>query len=211
MNSESGQRRGVLIAIEGGDGSGKSTQARRATEYVRAKGREVLLVREPGGTRVGERVREILLDPDLQEMGVRAELFLYMAARAQLVEEVIRPALGRGEVVIADRFLLSSVVYQGVAGGIGASLVREMGSLAVRGVEPDLTLVLDVDREEAEGRSRGEKDRMEGKPTDFHDRVRRGYVDAAAAPGGRIRLVPASGAVEEVESIVREEIDRVLG
>lgn len=204
-------RRGVLIAFEGGDGSGKTTQAERAVEYVRRKGRDALLVREPGGTRVGEKVREILLDPALDEMDVRAELFLYMAARAQLVEEVIRPGLESGKVIVTDRFLLSSVVYQGVAGGIGASVVREMGIVATGGIRPDLTIVLDIDVERAAGRSKGTPDRMEKKEREFHEKVRQGYVDSAAGPGGEIRLVAAGGAVEEVEALVEREIDRVLG
>ena len=211
MTSGDSDRRGVLIVFEGGDGSGKTTQAERAVEHIRRQGKEAVFVREPGGTRVGERVREILLDPDLDEMVVPTELFLYMAARAQLVDEVIRPALEQGKIVVADRYLLSSVVYQGVAGGIGAALVREMGSLAVGGIDPDLTIVLDLPAEEAESRGKGERDRMESKARDFHDKVQRGYAQAATPGSEKVRLIPASGRVDDVEALVRKEIDRVLG
>lgn len=203
--------RGLLLAIEGGDGTGKTTQAERAVEYIRSKGREAMLVREPGGTRVGEKVREIFLDANLQEMSVRAELFLAMVARAQLVEEVIRPALDSGKVVVTDRFLLSSVVYQGMAGGLGASVVWEVGALATGGIRPDLTILLDVTVADAEGRARERSDRVEMKDREFHEKVRQGYLQAAKRPGQEVRVIPASGTVEEVEALVRQEIDRVMG
>ena len=211
MSTVKSHRGRVLIAFEGADGSGKTTQARRAVDYIKKKGREVVFVREPGGTRVGEKIRQILLDPELKEMCVRTELFLYMAARAQLAEEVLRSVEREEKVIVTDRYLLSSVVYQGMAGGIGTAIVSEMGHLAVLGIQPDLTIVLDIDRAEVEKRLKGKKDRMEQKDADFHERVRRGYAEAARSAGPETRLIPAGGEVEETEALIRKEIDRVLG
>jgi dTMP kinase len=133
-----------------------------------------------------------------------------MAARTQITQEVILPALEAGTDVVTDRFLLSSVVYQGAAGGIGTSIVEEMGRSATGGLQPDLTVILDLDVEEALLRSRGQKDRMEEKAVEYHQRVRQGYLQAAAAMHG-VKVVDAAGTVEEVEARLREEIDGVLG
>ena len=204
--------RGLFVAIEGGDGTGKSTQAERCAVYLRSRGLDVLLVREPGGTPVGERVREIFLSRSHGEMGIWTELFLAMAARAQLVEEVVRPALEAGRAVVSDRFLLSSVVYQGVAGGLGAAVVEEIGHGATGGLRPDLTVVVDLDAAVAAARlpEESERDRMEGKGPGFHERVLEGYRRQAAVPGRGMVLVSGAGTPEEVEARVREELRRVL-
>jgi dTMP kinase len=200
----------MFIAIEGGDGVGKTTQVERAAEYLKRRGRDAIIAREPGGTPVGERVREIFLDPKLRGMDVWTELFLCMAARTQITREVILPALQVGKDVVTDRYLLSSVVYQGAAGGIGCAVVEEMGASATGGLQPDLTVVLDLDVEEALSRRGGEADRMEEKAIEFHRRVRDGYRQAAA---GRptVKVISAEGTVDEVEARIRREIDGVLG
>lgn len=205
--------RGLFVAFEGGDGSGKSTQAERAAAYLRGRGLEVVFVREPGGTPVGERIREVFLDPAHAGLDPWTEVFLSMAARAELVRRVIRPALEAGKVVVTDRFLLSTVVYQGIAGGVGAAVVEEIGAGATGGLRPDLTVVVDIDAAEAERRlpDDPERDRMEGKGAAFHERVREGYRQQAAAPGRNVRLVSGAGTPDEVEARVREELDRVLG
>ncbi|MHC4874607.1 MAG: dTMP kinase, partial [Planctomycetota bacterium] len=138
---------GKFIVFEGPDGSGKSTQAKLLAEDFTAQGKKVLTIREPGGTATGERVREILLDPELKEMCTRTELLLFMAARAQLVNEVIRPALTEGTFIICDRFLLSTMVYQGIAGGEEISNIRKIAEIATDSLQPDITVVVDVPTE----------------------------------------------------------------
>ena len=159
---------------------------------------------------MGERIRTILLDHGAAGMGAWTEVFLYMAARAQLVEEVIRPALDAGRAVVSDRYLLSSIVYQGIASGIGAAIVEEMGNTATRGLRPDLTLVIDLEVEDAFRRRSSGRDRMESKGQAFHELVRQGYIQAAAVPVRRIRMISGTGTPDEVEARVRPEIDRVL-
>jgi dTMP kinase len=173
--------RGRFIVLDGPDGSGKSTQFRRLCDAIRAAGLEVVETREPGGTAVGERIREVLLDPVHVDMTVRCEMLLYMASRAQLVESVIRPALERGATVVADRFVSSTLAYQGTAGGLGRSEIMEVASAAVGTTWPDLTVIFDVDEVTASRRLSPLLDRMEQKGLDFHRRVREGYLAQARA------------------------------
>ncbi len=180
--------RGVFLAIEGPDGSGKSTQAARLVERLRAQGRHTVLVREPGGTPLGERVRELLLDPALADMDLRAELFLFMACRAQLVAWTIRPALDQDAVVVTDRFLLSTVVYQGMVGGLSVDEVRRAGHLATAGLAPARTVILDVPAELGLRRLGGAPDRMEGKGIEFHRRICTAYREAADQEPGAVRV-----------------------
>jgi dTMP kinase len=193
---------GHFISFEGSEGCGKSTQIARLAEVLRLSGREVLLIREPGGTPIGEKIRTLLqFDKEASAMTPEAELLLFAASRAQLVREVIRPALERGVIVLCDRFLDSTTVYQGVARALDAADVSEINAFAVGGTLPELSLLLDLDA--AEGRRRaslrkGPADRMEGEPEAFYESVRRGYLDLAVSHPERFAVIDASRGVEEV-------------
>ncbi len=170
---------GCLIVFDGPDGCGKSTQIARLSEFCHGAGLVVTLVREPGGTAVGERIRQVLLDPVHAEMTLRAEMLLYMASRAQLVEERIIPARTRGELVLADRFVSSTLAYQGTAGGLAPEAIRAVAQIAVGDCRVDLMVLLDVDTDTAMSRVGKERDRMEQKDRAFHARVREGYLAQA--------------------------------
>lgn len=191
----------MFIALEGVDGSGKTTQAARLAE---ALGKETLLIREPGGTAAGERIRKLLKDPEVR-MDPMAELLLFLAARAQLVNEVIRPALEQRRDVVCDRFSDSTVAYQGHARGLGVERVRELCELATGGLRPDVTLLLRVhpevaaERIAAEGRA---ADRFEGEGMDLQRRVAEGYELIATEEPERVRIVEASGDTDEVHTAV---------
>ena len=199
---------GVFITFEGGEGTGKSTQMVRLAQWFRDQGREVVVTREPGGTPIAEAIRNILLDPVLEPDGM-TELFLLEAARHDHVEGLIRPALERGAVVLADRFADSSTVYQGFVRGLGAAVVRQLNIMATGGLEPDLTLVFDLDPDEALGRAHGRNaqdgsaDRLDGEPLEFHRDIRQAFLRLAQAVAERIRVVDATGSEDEV-------FDRVL-
>ena len=182
----------MFVSLEGPDGVGKTTQAALLAERLRAVGLEVVQCREPGGTELGERVRAVLLDPQVT-MGDRAEALLFAAARAEITQEVIVPALERGAWVVCDRFIDSSLVYQGIARGLGIEPILDVSLFATGGVLPARTLVLHgVDRRD------DEPDRMEAAGADFHARVAEGFLELAALESERIRLVDARGAQEEV-------------
>jgi len=190
---------GTFITFEGGEGSGKSTQIRLLAERLEAAGLAVRALREPGGTVVGEAVRHILLDPAHAGLGVSAEILLYEASRAQLVDEVIRPALAAGEVVICDRFADSTTAYQGYARGVDLARIAEMNRAATGGLAPGRTLVLDVDPGVGIARATANgTDRLEAEDLAFHGRVREGFLAIAAQEPGRVRVVDASGSVGEV-------------
>jgi len=201
-------RRGRFIVLEGADGCGKSTQARRLAGELEAAGHDVIHVRDPGSTRLAEAVRRLLLDPETGVVSVRAETLLYMAARAQLAEEVVVPALGRGAIVVCERWTLSTEVYQGLAGGLGVEPVRRLAQLAEGGAAPDVTLVLDVDLGVGLSRLTGDPDRMEAKGGAFHAEVVRGYRELAAA-GPQRHLLP-SGTPDEVAASVWREVDALV-
>jgi len=198
-----------FIVFDGPDGCGKSTQVALAAEYLGRKGADVVVTRDPGGTQVGEKVRALLLDPALDAMSVRAELLLYMASRAELVDKVIVPALKDGKIVLGERFQLSSVVYQGVALGVGVDAVTALGAFATAGVEPDLTVLLDVDAETGMRRCGKDLDRIEQRGLEFHRRVRKGFL-AAAEGLPRVRVVDASRPVDGVTAEVRSILDDVV-
>jgi dTMP kinase len=193
----------VFISFEGLDGSGKTTQARLLAELLRERGREVVCVREPGGTPAGERVRDLLLDP-AAAIAPWTEALLYAAARAQLVAAVIRPALERGAVVVADRFVDSSLAYQGCARGLGIDRVLDVNRAAVDGVMPDRTILLELPAGEAAARRVGEPDRIEAEAAPFHQAVADGFSSAAARFPERIRAVDGRGTPGEVLARVRE-------
>jgi dTMP kinase len=206
-------RRGVFITFEGMDGSGKSTQLRRLAERLRGMGRAVLETAEPGGTAIGRKIRQILLDAANHELSPTAELLLYFASRAQNVEETIRPALDRGEIVLADRFTDSTLAYQGCGRGLGAEAVRALDRVACRGLRPDLTLLLDIGPETSLARARARniaetsaETRMDEQSAEFHRKVYEAYQALAASEPERIRRIPAAGAVDEVERAVWEVV-----
>jgi len=207
-----GGRRGLLVTLEGGEGSGKTTQSRRIVEYLRSTGREVLETREPGGTEAGELIRDILLHR-VSALSPRAELALYLASRAQLVEEVVRPALARGAAVVCDRFTDSSAAYQGGARGLGVELVERMNEWATAGIVPDVTFYFDV--KPAEGLARrgrkGALDRMEREDLEFHDKVRAAYLEVARRNPERFRVIPTDGGEEDVWARVKAVLDDRLG
>ena len=200
--------RGKFIVLEGPEGSGKSTQGARLAARREAEKLRVVPVREPGGTVIGEQVRKVLLDAKNHHMTVGTELLLYMACRAQLVHEVIRPALDAGSVVLADRFLTSTIVYQGLAGGRGASEVKRLYRETCGDIEPDLVVLLDLDAEAGLARVQRSFDRMEQKPIEFHRRVRDGYLAVARGEPGRHSVVDASRSADEVAESVWNEVKR---
>jgi dTMP kinase len=202
------EERGRFIVLEGADGCGKSTQAKRLVERLAARGRQALHVRDPGSTPLSEAVRRILLDPATGRLCVEAETFLYMAARAQLVADVVRPAMAQGAVVVCERWTLSTEVYQGVAGGFGAANVRRVGRFASAGVEPDLVVVLDVAVGGGLARLAREKDRMESKGDAFHAQVVRGYRRLARGRTNCV-VVPAANADDVAARVLTEVLARV--
>ncbi|MBL7033073.1 MAG: dTMP kinase [Candidatus Delongbacteria bacterium] len=173
-------KKGALFSFEGLDGSGKSTQISSLADLLGKQGWEVIVLREPGGTPISERIRELLLDVNLDEMDDLAELLLYEASRAQLVAEVIRPALTEGKIVILDRYYDSSTAYQGYGRGLDLSLLEELHRVVPCGVEPLLTFFIDVPPVESLGRLQGELDRIEQQQLPFFERVREGYLEIAA-------------------------------
>lgn len=193
----------MLISLEGPEGSGKSTQARLLADRLRKTGREVVETKEPGGTPVGEVIREVLLHRAVHISPV-VEMLLYSASRAALVREVIGPALQRGAIVITDRFADASRVYQGVAGGLPALQVELITSVATGGLEPDLTLILDLDPVLGLRRAdtRGQLDRLESKDLAYHQRVQQGYLDLARANPDRCVVVDAQASEEAVASVI---------
>ncbi|MBL0920874.1 MAG: dTMP kinase [Phycisphaerales bacterium] len=200
--------RGRFLVFDGPDGSGKSTALKRFGALARAAGLTVTEARDPGGTPVGERIREILLDPIHAEMTVRTEMLLYMASRAQLVDEMIRPALARGELVLGDRFVSSTLAYQGAAGGMPEADILHAAEVACAGTWPDLTVILDVDEAAAARRLGMLLDRMEAKGAAFHRKVRAGYLAQTRRWPERHLVVDASKDVEGVWSDLIGGVER---
>ena len=205
----------VFVSFEGGEGLGKSLQAGRLAETLRARGREVVLAREPGGTPAGERVRELLLHAREAPLSAEAQALLFSAARAQLVREVIRPALARGHIVLADRFFDSTLAYQGY--GLGADLegLRAVTRVAVGDTVPQRTFLIDAELEVVLGRLAGRDgsrwDRFHGADPTFHERVRAGYLELAAAEPKRFVIIDGSGSEDQIAAEIRREVDTLLG
>ncbi|HBT76869.1 MAG TPA: dTMP kinase [Planctomycetaceae bacterium] len=200
----------MFISIDGGDGCGKSTQMELLHRWLRDRGCDVVLCRDPGSTPLAEHIRDILLHGTTLEIVPTAEMLLFMAARAQMVAEVVRPALDAGNVVLCDRFLLATIVYQGYAGGVPLDAILDVGKIATQGVLPDVGIVLDIPREIAVRRMehRGVPDRMEGKGEAYHERVRNGFLVHAAAEPQRYVVVDATGSIEEVAATIRAVISQ---
>lgn len=203
------ERRGRLIAFEGVEGAGKSTQLELLRQTLEKAGHRVVSTREPGGTTVGEQIRSILLDRG-STLDPRAEALLFAAARAQLVEQVIRPALERGETVLCDRYLHSSLAYQGVARGLGVEPVAAVNAFATGGLLPDLVVLLAVDPAEGLDRVRGALDRIEDQDLEFHQQVERGFMELAAADPVRFLVVDAARPAEQVAAEVRAVVLAIL-
>lgn len=201
----SAARRGRFIVLEGVDGSGKTTQSRLAAQALREQGRVVVETREPGGTALGERLREVLLGTPAGALADTTEVALFAAARGQLVAEVIRPALARGDWVVCDRFLASSLAYQGIGRGLGIDAVMRANELAVDGCTPDLTVIVDVPATTARAR-RGAADRIEAEDDAFHGRVADGYRQLAARCPERMAAVDGTGTPIEVHARVMARI-----
>jgi dTMP kinase len=204
-------RSGFFISLDGPDGGGKTTQAARLAGWLRGQGREVRTCRDPGGTALGDRLRAILLDRHEIPVGLRAEMLLYMASRAQLVDEVIRPALEAGTVVVCDRFLLANVVYQGSAGGLPVADLWQIGTIATGGLLPDLTLLVDVPPGIARERVGGPRDRIEDRPEAYRRAVREGFLQAAGSYPAPIVVIDGSADAETVTSRIQDEVARALG
>lgn len=214
---------GLFISFEGPDGAGKTTQARLLSERLKDCGLEVVLTREPGGTPISEEIRKVLLNPDFAEMTVACEALLYGAARAQLVNDLIRPALKRGEIVISDRYLDSSLVYQGLAGGGDPSMIIGINYWATGVLIPRVTFLLDLEAEQGLARVRSEAtttdtadaasrpgDRVEQKELDFHQRVRQGFLQLASREKKRFFIVPAGDKPEAVQAQIWKIMQEIL-
>lgn len=201
--------RGLLITLEGIDGCGKSTQAELLCKKLSHQNYDYIMVREPGGTTVGENVRQILLNNNYSP-SLHSEMFLYMAARSELTRQILGPALKTGQLVICDRFTDSTLAYQGFGGGADLGMIRYLSSVATGGLAPDLTLLLDLPVEEAIGRRGDSTDRMESKDIRFHQRVRNGYLEIAQNEPERIKVINALYSVEELSEIIWELIENLL-
>jgi dTMP kinase len=202
-------RRSLFLSLDGLDGTGKSTQCGLLADWLRRQGREVVACVDPGGTPLGQELRHIVLSPG-RHLAPACEALLFMASRAQLVAEVIRPALAAGSVVVCDRFLLANVVYQGHAGSLDVDLLWQVGRLSTGGLEPDHTFVLDLPLAEALARRRRPADRMESRPIEYHQRVREGFLAEARRRPERISVIDAQPGVDEVQAALRREVGRLL-
>lgn len=198
---------GLFVCFEGGDGAGKSTQVRLLTDALERRGREVLVTRQPGGTPLGAQIRELVLHGD--HVSARAEALLFAADKAHHVDQLIRPALAEGKVVITDRYVDSSITYQGAGRKLGPSEITDLQHWAVGGLLPDLTIVLDVTPEVGRQRRGDLHDRLESEADAFHAAVRRGYLELAAQDPERYLVLDASRSVEHLHAAVVDGLDRV--
>ncbi len=193
----------MFLSIDGIDGAGKTTQLALFQDWLRERGHQVVACRDPGTTPLGEAIRKILLTVGDLPIHGRSEMLLYMAARSQLVEQIIRPALEAGQTVVADRYLLANVVYQGHAGGLDVESVWQVGEVATGGLMPDVTIVLDIDPESARSRFDREPDRVEQRGEEFRERLRRGFLAEASRRPDQIVVVNAERSIEEIQDEIR--------
>jgi dTMP kinase len=210
-----------FITFEGGDGTGKTTQLKALESHLRGKGRSCISTREPGGTSLGKLIRQVLLEIGKQPIASPTELFLYLADRAQHVQEVILPAIESSKIVLCDRYTDSTLAYQGYGRGIDLGLLRQLNEFANRGVKPDLTLLLDcpvelglsrtTQRQPSAGSAGGREDRFEREKVEFHEKVRAGFLAMARAGPERFRIIDASRSVEQVSREIQNIIDREMG
>jgi dTMP kinase len=201
--------RGLFLSLDGIDGCGKSTQSRLLADWLRKQGHTVVTCRDPGSTVLGDQIRAIVLEQK-HTLALPAEALLFMASRAQLVAEIVLPALERGHTAVSDRFLLANVVYQGHGGGLDPRQLWEAGRLSTGGLEPDLTLVLDLPVILARSRCRRPLDSVESRGYDYHERVRQGFLTEARQQPGRIVVLDATAALEAVHERIVQEVQSVL-
>ena len=202
---------GKFITFEGAEGSGKSTQAALACRYLEEKKARVLHIREPGGVKISEAIRRILLNVKNTGMSDACEMLLYMAARSQLIEEVILPELRKGTTVLCDRYLDSTLAYQGYGNGVDLKIIKEIGTFATRDLTPDLTLLFDIDTQKGFSRMGREKDRIEMRALGYHTRVRKGYLQMAQKEPQRFRVIQGDKSKEEIFQTVKTCLDQLLG
>jgi len=200
---------GVFVCFEGGEGSGKSTQSRLLRDWLEAEGYAVVLTFEPGDTEVGKEMRRIVLSPETGELADRTEVLLYAADKAEHVETVVQPALDRGAVVVTDRYVDSTLAYQGAGRTLDVREVEQVARWATHDLRPHLTVLLDLEPEHGLGRFE-ERDRIEGEPVEFHQRVRRAFLDMAAADPDHYLVLDARLPVEEIAAEIRAELDPLL-
>jgi dTMP kinase len=202
--------KGVFITFEGSEGSGKSTQIALALAYLKKRKLPVVFVREPGGVNVSEQIRDILLDVKNKNMTKECETLLYMASRAQLVREVIAPALKKGKIVLCDRFLDSTVAYQGYGCGVDLKFIYSLGKFATQNLVPDLTFFFDIDAKAGLLRIKRAKDRIEQRKLDYHNRVRQGYLALAKKEKKRIKLISSHQTREAIQDQVQIYLNKLL-
>ena len=213
MSTSPANAPGLFVAFEGGDGAGKSTQTRALAEALLEAGHEVVLTREPGGTPAAEAIRHVVLTPEFAGLDARAEALLYAASRAEHVARLVRPALERGAVVITDRYIDSSVAYQGVGRELASDEIRQLSLWAAEGLLPDITVLLDLDVSIGRSRlddARTRYDRLESEAADFHGRVRDAYLALAAAEPERFLVLDATLPVDELAALVRARVSAAL-
>ncbi len=203
-------KRGLFITFEGSEGSGKSTQSKLLCRYLRQRGQPVIFLREPGSTPIGEKIRKILLDKQNGRMTPEAEMLLYMAARSQLVAQMIQPALNKGLIVVCDRFLDSTRAYQGFGLGMDMRLINSLGAFAARGTIPDLTIYIDLEPKKGLNTRLRDKDRIESRSLAYHVKVRRGYLALAKQEPKRIRVVKQQKDIAATQEIIREIVQKEL-
>jgi dTMP kinase len=203
--------KGLLITFEGPDGSGKTTQISLIKEYLGAKGFEVIFTREPGGTNISEKIREIVLDNKNSEMSAMCEALLYAASRAQLVHQVIKPALSEGKIVVMDRFVESSIVYQGIGRELGIDRIKSINDAATEGLRPDITFLLTIPYEEGLKRKSRQKslDRLENSGDDFHKRVYDGYMNLVGS-ADYIKVVDANRSTDDIHKNIVQIIEEII-
>lgn len=202
--------RGKFITLEGAEGSGKSTQAELIKNYLEGLGHNVMLLREPGGVAISEDIRQIILDVNNDQMGDECETLLYMAARAQMVKEVLKPELEKGTIIICDRFLDSTIVYQGNGNGVDVQWIKTLGEFATQGIKPCLTLLFDIDVEKGLSRTNAQKDRIELRSVEYHNRVRQGYLGLADQEPDRIKVITVDAPADDIFKRVKDYLDAAI-
>jgi dTMP kinase len=205
--------KGRFISLEGIEGTGKSTQAKLLSDYLKDKGFDIVLTEEPGGTQIGLRIRELLLSVEHKGMTAVTELLLYNASRSQHIREIILPAISRGAIVITDRFTDSTIAYQGFGRGIDPGLIDSIDLIATERLRPDITILLDLDAEVGLKRNKGinKIDRLELEDLEFHQRVRNGYYSLAEKEPERIKLIDASAGIQEIHNRISSIITNFIG